>query len=238
MRVRWLRVGDGDTVHLSRWRAMLDDDERAQADRYRFASDRNVHIAAHALTRAMLSEATGLPTLTWLYAKAAFGKPRLASDFGDGGLRFNLSHTHGLVACAIARDEVGVDVEMADRRADYNIADRFFAPEEAQVVKSASPRDRADVFFRFWTLKEAFIKATGEGLRRPLDSFSFRLDPVRIAFHPEREETPSRDDPDAWQFAEYGPAPDRLLALAVRPAGGSPLQLDARAALPAEVAPR
>jgi 4'-phosphopantetheinyl transferase len=94
------------------------------------------------------------------------------------------------------------------------------------------------VFFRFWTLKEAFIKATGEGLTRPLDSFSFILDPVQIVFHPEREGAPRHDDPAAWQFAECRPAPDRPLTLATQRTRLRPLRLDARAARPEEVAPR
>jgi 4'-phosphopantetheinyl transferase len=149
-----------------------------------------------------------------------------------------MSHTWGFVACAMARDEVGVDVEASDRMTDFDIADRLFAPEDAQLVKSAPPEERACTFFRFWTLKEAFIKATGEGLRRPLDSFSFMFDPVRIVFHPEREGAPRQDDPAAWQFAECRPARSRPLALAVRRTRLRPLRLDARAARPEEVAPR
>jgi 4'-phosphopantetheinyl transferase len=230
VRVRWRPVGDGDAVHLSRWRGMLDAEELAQADRYRFAADRDIYIAAHALTRTMLSDAAGLPTDTWRYVKGRSGKPSLAADCGGTGLHFNISHTHGMVACAVARCEIGIDVEAADRPTDYKVADRFFAPEEARLVASAPPEERAGLFFRFWTLKEAFIKATGEGMSRALDSFSFKFDPVRIEFHPEREETPRRDDPAAWQFAEFRPASNRVLAVAVRLPGTTPLRLDARAA--------
>jgi 4'-phosphopantetheinyl transferase len=157
VRLRWLSVQASDAVHLVRWRGMLDAEELGRADRYHFVSDRDIFTAAHALARAMLSDATGLPTTTWRYGKGEFGKPALAADCEGGGLCFNISHTRGFVACAIACDEVGVDVEASDWPTDFDVADRFFAPEEAQIVKSTPPEGRACVFFRFWTLKEAFI---------------------------------------------------------------------------------
>src|ERR1700730_18628463 len=125
VRVRWLAVGSGDTVCLPLWRRMLDADELARADRYRFASDRDTFIAAHALARAMLSDATGLPTATWRYVQKEFGKHALAANCASSGLRFNISHTRGCVTCAVARDEVGVDVEASDRLTDFDIAERF-----------------------------------------------------------------------------------------------------------------
>jgi 4'-phosphopantetheinyl transferase len=163
VRVRWLSVEASDAVHLSLWRDMLDAEELARADRYHFVLDRDTFTAAHALARAMLSDATGLPTATWRYAKGEFGKPTLAVDCEGGGLRFNISHTRGFVACAIARDEVGVDVEASDRPTDFDIADRFFAPEEARLVKSAPPEGRACVFFRSWTLKRLSSRQPARG---------------------------------------------------------------------------
>jgi len=237
VRVRWLPV-PADASHLARWRAMLDDEELARADRFLFAEDRDTFTAAHALARAVLSEATGHPTDFWRYAAAPLGKPALHPSCAVDGLRFNISHTRGMVACALARDdELGVDVEAADRRTDFRIADRFFAPEEAQLVAATAPDQRARLFFRFWTLKEAFIKATGEGLRRPLDSFSYTLDPVRIAFHPGREDMPRHDDPAAWQFAEMLAAPERPVALAVHRPASRPFRLDARDVRAEDVAP-
>jgi len=238
VRVRWLSTETAGDVQISHWRGMLDAEELARADRFHFAADRDTFIAAHALTRAMLSGATGRPVDSWHYSKGHFGKPALAADAEATGLCFNLSHTRGFVACAIARNEIGIDAEASERFVDFALLDRYFAPEEARAVTSASPERKAAVFFRLWTLKEAFIKATGEGLHRPLASFSFAFDPLRLSFHPECDAMRREDDPAMWQFFEVCPAPNRRLALAIRLAGLLSLQLDARAALSQEVAVR
>jgi 4'-phosphopantetheinyl transferase len=237
VRVRWLAVEAEETPHLVRWRGMLDPEEIARADRYRFAADRNIYTAAHALARFMLSEATGLPPRTWRYVAGEFGKPALAAEFLKWNLHFNISHTRGLAACAIARQEIGIDVERADRTIDLGIAQHYFAPEEVRILNSVSPGQEGKVFFRFWSLKEAFIKATGEGLSRSLDSFSFSFEPVRIAFHPERNNRPGRDSSADWRFWEWQPASDCVAALAVQATHGSSIRLDAGSARAAVIGP-
>ena len=236
VRVRWLLLSTAKAEHLSFWRRMLDEDERRRADRFHFPADREAFTAAHALTRAMLSEVTGMPSTAWRFVEGKYGRPEVASSCATGGLRFNISHTRGLVACAVAYQAVGVDVESADHMPDLGIADTVFAPEEALVLKSAPPALQRVLFFRLWTLKEAFIKATGEGLRRPLRSFSFTLDPVRIRFHPERTSSPQSDDAAKWQFAEYRPSPHQHLAVAVHHVESQPMRLNVRAAQPEEIA--
>jgi len=236
VRVRWLLLSTAKAEHLSFWRRMLDEDERRRADRFHFPADREAFTAAHALTRAMLSEVTGMPSTAWRFVEGKYGRPEVASSCATGGLRFNISHTRGLVACAVAYQAVGVDVESADHMPDLGIADTVFAPEEALVLKSAPPALQRVLFFRLWTLKEAFIKATGEGLRRPLRSFSFTLDPVRIRFHPERTGSPQSDDAAKWQFAEYRPSPHQHLAVAVHHVESQPMRLNVRAAQPEEIA--
>jgi 4'-phosphopantetheinyl transferase len=231
--VRWVAVAAVDPGTVSRWRFMLDAEERRRADSYRFARDRNLFIAAHALLRTMLSDATGCSTASWRYVNGEHGKPALAGAGAECGLHFNLCHTDGYSACAVSRYEVGLDIEASDRPTNLDLSRQVFSPGEASLAQSD-----ANLFFRFWTLKEAFIKATGEGLHRPFDSFSFRFDPVRIAFHPGRENTPCSDDPDTWQFAECRPAPYRPLAVAVRCPDARPMRLDMGATEHDHIAPR
>jgi 4'-phosphopantetheinyl transferase len=110
-------------------------------------------------------------------AAAPSGKPRLA-DESVGRLRFNVAHSEDLVLCALTLDnEVGVDVERVREETDCDgIARRFFAPREARGLASLEPTARREAFFACWTRKEAIVKATGEGLRRALDSFVVSLD--------------------------------------------------------------
>jgi 4'-phosphopantetheinyl transferase len=231
VRLRWLATEPPDPACLHRWREMLDPHERARSDRYRFASDRNAFIAAHALLRAMLSGATGLPPPAWRFVTDGLGKPALAPAFSAAGLRFSISHSRGWAACAIAHTDVGVDVESIHDGAVLDVVDRF-APAEVELLRS-QPRDQLTrLFTRLWTLKEAFLKATGEGLRRPLDSLSFAVDPVRLAFPPGHPPGPRGDDPAAWTFAEFSPAPTASLSVALRRRGSDPLQVDAQPARP------
>src|SRR5262249_29606741 len=152
-------------------------------------------------------------------------------------LEFNISHTRGLVACVIARHEVGVDVEQSDRMIDLGIARHYFAPEEVRILSSAPRSQQAEIFFRFWSLKEAFIRATGEGLSRPLNSFSCCFEPVRIAFHPERNNRSARDDPTEWQFWEFLPTKGCVAALAVRTTCLGGIQLDEGPARATDIGP-
>jgi 4'-phosphopantetheinyl transferase len=243
VRVRFLALEGVSEVLLELWWAMLDDQERQRADRFRFRRDRDAFTAAHALARAMLSEATAAATISWRFVHGPYGKPEIApGNFdhqlsGHRDLRFNISHTNGLAACAVTYGrDLGVDVEASDRAVELEIADRYFAPEEIATIRSAAPDQRQSLLFRFWTLKEAFIKATGEGLSRPLDSFAFTLDPIRISFHPNRDDARRDDNPTCWQFAQCRPFPNRFLALAVRRPETAEISIDIQAALPHDIA--
>jgi 4'-phosphopantetheinyl transferase len=230
VRVRFLSLTDASATSTLLWRSMLDDEERSRADRCHLQCDHDAFIAAHALTRVVLSEATGAPRTSWRFIHGQYGKPAIVVGPGGQQLRFNMSHTRGLVACAISDScDLGVDVEASDRATDLTLADRHFAPVEVAIIRSAPPHQQHRLFFRFWTLKEAFIKATGEGLSRSLASFSFTLDPIRIAFHSDHDELKRRDDPVHWQFAQCFVAPERILALAVRRLDAIDLPLDIQA---------
>jgi len=107
------------------------------------------------------------------------GKPQVAGS----PVRFNISHSGALAVIALALAEVGVDVELPRVRRSDAIARRFYAPAEIErLFAETDPAARADAFFRLWTCKEAFLKATGEGLSRSTRSYEIALGPPRLVW--------------------------------------------------------
>jgi 4'-phosphopantetheinyl transferase len=160
----------------------------------------------------MLSRVAGRLPSEWTFSLGAHGKPSVAADHGPSDLQFNIAHTRDIVAVGIAwRHLIGVDVEIVQSSSDqHDLALRFFAPAEAELVGRASKPDRPRVFTQLWTLKEAYIKATGVGLSTPLDSFFFDLEPLRVHF---RDET--ADAPAAWQLATSAVTERHVLSVAL-----------------------
>ena len=219
--VWWMECVSPSPALTARWRACLDEAELAKADHFHFEVDRSTYLAAHWLLRNALTALAGLPPQSWRFTVRSHGKPDVDADLGLPGLQFNLSHTRGFVACAVSiADSVGIDVEALSRHPDLDVADRFFSPREVAILRAMPPARQPETFLRFWTLKEALIKATGEGLSRALDSFSFSLDPVSIRFHPDDSDLPA-----LWSFIEHRPTQGHLLALAVRHARLAPLRI-------------
>jgi len=229
--VWWTAVDTVGADILTRWRGALERDEQARADRFHFARDRRIFVAAHALKRKLLSWVGDLPPTDWRFIVGRFGKPQIDPALGRPRLHFSLSHTRGLVACAVSLDhEVGLDVEASDRAGDgLDIAGRFFAPAELALLREAAPDDRPEVFVRIWTLKEAYLKATGQGLSSvPLDCIAF--EPLGVRFDPTLG-----DDPANWQFAQWRPTARHSLALALHRPSIEPMKLTRRAVAPHEL---
>ena len=163
----WTMPTEGlDEADVAPWRDVLDDAERARAARFVRAESRIDFIAAHALSRAALGTCTGHPPAAFAFEAGAHGKPAARIGGRPAGVAFNLSHTRGLVGVAIADGAraLGLDVEPIDRRAPFGVARRYFTAEEVGWLDRLPEAARAEGFFRLWTLKEAFIKATGKGL--------------------------------------------------------------------------
>ncbi len=189
-----------EPAQLARLRAILTDEERARADRYRFARDRRASLVTRALVRATLSRYCSVPPVRWRFRTNRHGRPEIA--FPDSPLRFNVSHTDGLVVCLVGRGrELAVDAESLGRdRRWLDLAGRFFAPPEARALRGVPADRRPRRFLEYWTLKESYVKARGRGLTLPLSGFWFDLpaptpDGIRIRFTPVVD-----DDPGRWQF--------------------------------------
>ena len=195
--------------------ALLSADERARRDRFVFDRHRREYVYAHALVRRALSRhAPEVAPEAWRFVAGSHGRPAVSGPAPVPPLHFNLSHTSGVVACVVAAEPlVGVDVEAMDRGEATALAERYFAPPEVEALRRLPLEAQRERFFRYWTLKESYIKARGLGLALPLDQFWFDLAPsgaVTIAFGPGIADTPS-----AWRFLERPPTPEHRLAVAL-----------------------
>ena len=199
-----------------RYLTLLSADEHARMARLVFERDRLRFLLTRALVRTMLSRYAGVAPQDWTFVANVHGRPELLDrPAGVPDLRFNISHTEGLIACAVTIGrEVGVDVEHVGRRLTHDVPARFFAPREVADLNALPEPERDRIFFDYWTLKEAYIKARGFGLALPLGDFAFRLNPPnppQITFEPSLD-----DDPATWQFLQGWPTTNHRLALAIR----------------------
>ena len=164
----WRASLDPGADTLDRLRSTLEPDEHARAERFRVAHGQRRFVAARGVLRDVLARYTGRDAASLRFEYGERGKPSLA-----GGPHFNLSHaaeTALLAVSAIA--PMGVDVEAMRELPDLDdIATRYFAAGEIAALRRASREDYVSAWYRCWTRKEAYIKATGDGLHCPLDRF-------------------------------------------------------------------
>lgn len=233
----WLAYYDLATDLAPRLRTLLTEEERAREPRFYFADDRLRYLVTRALVRTVLSRYAPLPPGDWRFAENGYGRPHIAPEIVArcpevADLRFNLSHTRGLIALGVTRGrELGVDVEyVGERKSPLEIADRFFAPVEVEALWQQPESVRHERFFEYWTFKESYIKARGRGLSIPLDRFSFHYPHdagVQLAIEPELEDTPER-----WALWQYRPAGDYLLAVCAERGERPPSSIALRRCLP------
>ncbi|RVT85287.1 4'-phosphopantetheinyl transferase superfamily protein [Rhodobacteraceae bacterium CCMM004] len=198
-------------------RALLSADESARADRFVFDRDRDRFVAARAGLRRALAAVTGTAADALAFAYEQNGKPRI-----DGGPVFNLSHSGDLAALAVAAGGVdpilGLDIE-APRAVERDLPERVFSAAERAELAALPDAAWEAGFFAGWTRKEAVIKALGDGLSMPLDSFDVTLGPdapARVLRMP-----PGRPPPEAWTLVPFRPQGAVVGAVAWAGGGGS-----------------
>ena len=143
---------------------------------FKFEHLQHAFAVSRAALRILLAQRLSVSPRAVQFAYGPYGKPRVEHPF----LRFNSSHTAELFACAVTEEcELGIDIERLKPMPDAEqIARSYFCPEEvAEFVTLVSPEQQEAAFFRCWTRKEAYLKATGTGLSTDLNSFQVTLLP-------------------------------------------------------------
>lgn len=153
--------------------SVLSSCEQITASRFHREMDRHRYVFSHAACRIVLSRYLVVSPKDIAYQKENNNKPFIK---GVNDLRFNLSHSNEMALIAVAKGAIGVDIECCERVINQlEIAKRYFTETEYALLCSASSADRKNLFFRIWTLKEAYLKAKGVGLVYGLDSFEVSL---------------------------------------------------------------
>lgn len=144
-----------------------------------FGRDRKRFVAARTALRSILSTWVDIPAGELEFVYGSRWKPSLALWCRVGDLRFNLSHSQGCALVALAHgQEIGVDIEQVRHLDDVDaIVSQEFSNGEREVFDSLPTHARGDAFFRAWVQKEAYLKATGEGLYHSLAD-------IEVAFAP------------------------------------------------------
>lgn len=160
---------------LDRFLQLLSEDEVIRANKYRFEKDRTVYITAKFLLRSLLGHYLKANPKEIDFEYSEYGKPFYLKN---GDLDFNVSHSGNQIIIGFAKEQViGVDIEKIKEDFDpLDLAKNFFSKEEIKALAQTKESEVFQAFYRCWTRKESFIKAVGEGLSYPLDSFAVTID--------------------------------------------------------------
>jgi 4'-phosphopantetheinyl transferase len=202
----------------------LSSDEIARASRFHFENDRLHFTRCRSALRCILSGYIAIPGAEIRFEYLNGGKPQVVADQNPRVLQFNVSHSANVALIAVSSEHrLGVDVEKI--RADVDTAalsERFFSLRERAGLQALPDPLRVLGFFACWTRKEAFLKATGDGLSFPLADFSVTTQPD---LDPQLEEINGNTETGKpWFLADLGVADGFRAAVAVE-RSSSPIKI-------------
>jgi len=212
----WLASLEPTMAQRQQLWSTLSEAEQGRAERFHFERDQLRFAVGRGVLRNLLGRYLGQRPGQLAFRYGPYGKPALADAAVEGGLRFNLSHSHELALYAfVGEQEIGVDIEHIRPLADWeSLARQVFSARENQTLHGLPPEQRLEAFYNCWTRKEAYVKAGGAGLAQPLDQFDVSLTPGQAAqlLHIEGR----ADDVARWFLHGLKPAPDYVAALAIQ----------------------
>ncbi|BAY84242.1 4'-phosphopantetheinyl transferase [Calothrix parasitica NIES-267] len=163
----WRENLDNVKALLEDFAQVLSEDELVRARRFHFEQHRQRFIAGRGILRNILGRYLNIEPSQINFGYEPRGKPFLEQKLYENNLCFNLSHSQNYALYVMSlNNSIGVDLECINSKTDVvSLAQRFFSPSEFAVIESASPEQQQQLFFRYWTCKEAYLKATGTGLK-------------------------------------------------------------------------
>ncbi|AFZ00727.1 4'-phosphopantetheinyl transferase [Calothrix sp. PCC 6303] len=191
---------------IKQFAKILSEDERGRAEKLYFQQHRQRFVVGRGILRTILGRYLDVAPQEVKFDYEAFGKPVLSAEFSDRKIWFNLSHCQSLALCAVSRDRpIGVDLEYARPITDVLVlAQQFFSASESALMRSLPPHQKQQAFFRIWTCKEAYLKATGAGISQ--------LQKIEITLTP--GESAKLNVPD-WRLLEISAGRNSIAAVAV-----------------------
>ncbi|MGE0141886.1 MAG: 4'-phosphopantetheinyl transferase superfamily protein [Planctomycetota bacterium] len=218
--VHWLVTANANPTWLDESRAWLQGPERDRHDRLLVPERGREFLLGRWLLRKTIATALGTTPAEIRLGEGPHGRPTLARPTPPlhPTFDFNASHGGGVVAVAIAHGgRIGIDLEDLARNLPARRIDRFLAPEENEALAALAPDSITTAFWRTWTLKEAVLKATGNGIAGGLGSVAIRLgDTPHVCRF---DDCPS--DRLRWQLREFRLRTEVQLAVAGFPDPGN-----------------
>lgn len=216
----WAASLDRAAASVRALESLLSLQELSRAQRFRGDYDRRRYVVAHGILRRVLASYRQADPKSLRFTIGKNGKPALSDESGRTALRFNLSHTEdmALIAVTLGR-EIGVDVERVRPIAELDsIVESYFTSSEGNTLRTLESTAKPAAFYRCWTRKESYAKATGGDLSVALGGFDTMLPSVAA-------DVGSRDEPpesSGWNLYELLPAEGYVGAVAVNGPVGRP----------------
>lgn len=201
---------------LTWYKSLLSEYEQKKYNDLYFRNHRKSYLISHALLRTTLSLYVSTPPKEFEFSYEHYGRPEIKKPDCTSEICFNLSRTQGVATCLISSStHAGIDVESTLNLSYPEIMFRHvLLPKEIESLQGLHGNSLKRRFLAYWTLKEAYVKATGRGLSIPLTQLSIKLYPdgyAEVSFDPQLT-----DNSLEWQFAYFGLTHEHILAVALR----------------------